>query len=366
MTFALVACGPPSEEIPYSVIIPGGAVVVPTEAEPVCASRPALTIQDCASMVSTYTRPEQEGPELVVLGIHESRGDYSPGFHPEGTATVQVRRTRPHILVLSSYEPTLWRLEVGPGARLEGIILNGYYAQRVEGVPSGVSVTNRSGQAALSACAYVWPASSSGQACDTQKLVAGLRQLTSREVTAFAGCYRATGFTVADEPGECASSAPVTHQANCALGSAGLSTHVSSERSAPELHLLGVHAAPSGSSVGQPAEGATTVDVTRTAPLILALSSYEPIHWTVRPAPGARIQQIIVNGFYAQRVTAPAGIPIVNRSGSQWLGASAYAWQSTSGGNDTPRLVTALEQLTSRPLSSFAGCYRATSFTLGQ
>ena len=109
----------------------------------------------------------------------------------------------------------------------------------------------------------------------------------------------------------------------------------------PELHLLGVYEARSDHR----SEGAVSVNVTRKAPLILALSSYEPIHWTVDAASGSRIQRIILNGYYPQRVTAPAGIPVENHSGSgQWLGAYAYAWPSSSGGSDTPGLVSALEQ----------------------
>ena len=107
--------------------------------------------------------------------------------------------------------------------------------------------------------------------------------------------------------------------------------------------------------------------MTHSAPLILALSSYEPIHWTVKPVTGARIERIILNGFHAQRVTAPEGIPVENRSGPEhWLGAYAYAWPSTSGGSNTPQLVSELEKLTGRPLSSFAGCYQATAFKLGR
>lgn len=329
-------------------------------------SPPKLTIHDCAISsgysASSYTAPAAGGPELVVFGIYESRGDHSAGYHPEGTATVHVRRKTPHILVLSSYEPTLWTLDIAPGAKLEGIILNGYSRQRVAGVPSGVQVTDRSGSSSLSACAYKWPADDQG--CDTQKLVSGLRALTGQEVTAFAGCYRATEFTVEDGTASSPSTpAPVNHEASCTQGQGVLSTHVAPARCAPELHLLGVYEAQSDHH----SEGAVSVNVTRKAPLILALSSYEPIHWTVNAASGTRIERIVLNGYYPQRVTAPAGIPIDNRSGStQWLGAYAYAWPSSSGGSDTPGLVSALEQLTSRPLTSFAGCYQSTSFTLGE
>jgi hypothetical protein len=278
---------------------------------------------------------------------------------------VHVRRTTPHVLVLSSYEPTIWTIDASSGARIESIILNGYHPQRVAGVPPGVPVINRSGSGYLSACAVVWPGDSGG--CDTPALITGLRQLTSREVTAFAGCYRATEFTLGNGSEQCLPVArPVTHEVNCTVGQGALSTYVAPTRSAPELHLLGVYETHSNHSGGNHPEGAATVDVKRTAPLILTLSSYEPVHWTVRAMPGTNVQSIILNGFYSQRVTAPEGIPVTNRSGSNWLGTYAYAWPSTSGGSDTPRLVSALEQLTSRPLNSFAGCYQATYFKIGE
>jgi hypothetical protein len=304
----------------------------------------------------------------VVFGIYESRSDHGSGYHPTGEATVHVRRTVPHVLVLSSYEPTKWTIDAAPGARLERIILNGYHPQTVDGVPAGVPVVNRSGQGYLSACAYKWPGDDQG--CDTARLVSGVESLTSRKLTAFAGCYRGTEFTLADSAGQCQPPPPApppVHEASCTAGQGVLSTYVSPAGSTPELHLLGVYESHSNHSGGNHPEGAVTVDVTRSAPLILALSSYEPIHWTVKPVTGARIERIILNGYYPQRVTAPDGIPVENLSGvQQWLGAYAYAWPSASGGSDTPRLVSELEKRTGRPLSSFAGCYQATAFTLGE
>jgi hypothetical protein len=312
---------------------------------------------------------------MVVFGIYESRSDHSYGNHPTGTATVHVRRTVPHVLVLSSYEPTQWTLDVAPGARIERIILNGYHAQTLSGVPAGVPVVDRSGPGYLSACAYKWPGDDQG--CNTQGLVSGVEGLTSRELTAFAGCYRGTEFTLADGPSQCqpppppppdpAPAPPTVHGASCTAGQGVLSTYVAPTRSTPELHLLGVYESHSNHSGNTHPEGAVTVDVTRSAPLILALSSYEPVHWTVRPVAGAKIERIILNGYYPQRVTAPEGIHVENHSGvGKWLGAYAYAWPSSSGGSDTPRLVSELEKLTGRTLSSFAGCYQGTAFKLGQ
>ncbi len=348
---------------------------IPTPAPASC--RPTLTVHDCATQqgyrVATYTKPDPRGPELIVLGIYESRSDHGYGYHPTGEATVQVRRTSPHVLVLSSYEPTRWTLDIAPGAKLEGVILNGYHAQTLASVPAGLRVVDRSGVGNyLSACAYKWP--DDNQGCNTAGLMEGLKLEAQREVTDFAGCYRANRFTVEDAAGSCnpqppppGPGGPVKHEAACTAGQGTLSTYVAQAPAASELHLLGVYESNSDHRYGSHPEGTATVEVTRKAPLILALSSYEPIHWTVKAVAGARIERIVLNGFYPQRVTAPEGIPVDNRSGyERWLGAYAYAWPASSGGSDTPKLVSALESLTGRPLTSFAGCYQSTGFKLGE
>lgn len=160
---------------------------------------PRLTVRNCdvagGYSVSTYARPEPGGPELLVLGIYEiRRGALWPDDAVEGKAAVRVRRTTPHVLVLSSHEPVAWTIRASPGARIERVVLDGVGRQRVRGVPRGVPVVERSGQDALSGSAYEWPGEDGG----TRRLVLGLRELTSREVTAFAGCYSASEFTVED------------------------------------------------------------------------------------------------------------------------------------------------------------------------
>ena len=345
-----------------------------TPSTPSSTSTGELTLQDCPTSegysVSSYSQPDADGKDLLVLGIYESRSDHGGGSHPEGTATVHERRTTPHILVLSSYEPTLWTIDAAAGTQLESVILNGYYTQRVTGLPPNVKVIDRTGVGhSLADCAIRWPDDPEG--CETPKLASGLRQLTSRDVTGFAGCYRATQFTV----GERSSTPPSTHpnpnpgpavqyKATCTPGQGVLTTYVAPTPGTPELHLMGVYETHSNHSGDSHPEGEASVYVTRTTPLVLALSSYEPVHWTVNAAAGARIQRIILNGLYNQRVTAPQDIPVEVHAGSAWLGSYAYAWPSSSGGSDTPRLVSALEQRTGLSLSSFAGCYQGTSFTL--
>lgn len=110
---------------------------------------------------------------------------------------MRVRRTAPHVLVLSSYEPTFWIIDATPETRIERVILNGHHPQPIA-VPPGVEVIDRNGRGHLSACAYEWPRDRQG--CDTGCLALGLHEFTSREITAFAGCYRASEFAIEDGP----------------------------------------------------------------------------------------------------------------------------------------------------------------------
>jgi hypothetical protein len=84
-------------------------------------------------------------PEVHVVGLYEGAQPQGAvrGFqtHPVGSATVEVRAMgRPVVLVLCAYEPVKWDLRVAPGARLEKVLLAGYYDQEAVGVPAGVPV----------------------------------------------------------------------------------------------------------------------------------------------------------------------------------------------------------------------------------
>lgn len=132
-----------------------------------------------------------------------------------------------------------------------------------------------------------------------------------------------------------------------------------------ELHILGVyetHGDHSGADNHPP--GAATVHVARQGSQVLALSSYEPVHWTVTADPGAVIEKVIINGYHAQTADVPAGVPVEIHAESGTLGVYGYAWPSSEGGSDTQGLVSALEQLAGRQMTSFHGCYQATSFVL--
>jgi hypothetical protein len=51
-----------------------------------------------------------------------------------------AKRDEPYFVVLSSYDPTFWRLDIEDGAKISGIVALGYYAQAVGNVPPFVPV----------------------------------------------------------------------------------------------------------------------------------------------------------------------------------------------------------------------------------
>ena len=128
--------------------------------------------------------------ELHIVGQYESADD--------GETEVEVSRSAaPIVLVLSSYEPTSWRLNLAPGTQLRQVIINGYEPSVLENQPDGVEVIDLTGPGRyLSACSYVWPGDDQG--CDTGALVRGAEARTGLTLTSFQGCYSGAGFVLRD------------------------------------------------------------------------------------------------------------------------------------------------------------------------
>ena len=54
---------------------------------------------------------------------------------------INVTKPGPVWLVLNTYEPAIWRVSASEGTHIEGVILTGYYASKIEGIPAGTPVT---------------------------------------------------------------------------------------------------------------------------------------------------------------------------------------------------------------------------------
>ncbi|OJT21604.1 hypothetical protein BO221_27770 [Archangium sp. Cb G35] len=316
-------------------------------------------------------------PEVHVIGVYEARGDHSGGSHPTGNAVVHVERTGPQVLVLSSYEPVNWKVTAVPNANIQYILALGYHAQSVE-APQGVQVKvlDYETQGVFAGCAYEYPDDDPHSGCETPQLLEEVKRLTGQEVSSFHGCYQGTSFTL---------HADLSADSSCPAGSGGgynLSGYVSQVCSAgdgdgngggeacgnPEVHVLGVYEARGDHSGGSHPTGNAVVHVERTGPQVLVLSSYEPVNWKVSAVPGANIQYILALGYHAQRVEAPQGVEVkvldYETRGSYAGCAYEYPDDDPHRGCETPQLLEEVKRLTGQEVSSFHGCYQATSFTL--
>lgn len=133
----------------------------------------------------------------------------------------------------------------------------------------------------------------------------------------------------------------------------------------PELIVLSLYEADGGHG-GPP--GTVTVDVQRATEMTLVVSSYEPVDWEISAVAGATINEVLANGYHAQTVTAPSGVPTSVRSYDQtrsdFGAACGYSWPYAGGGCDTNLLIAGVERHTGLRTTEFTGCYHGTSFVV--
>lgn len=113
--------------------------------------------------------------------------------------------------------------------------------------------------------------------------------------------------------------------------------------------------------VAQPGQsrssGRVTVTVRRSPqPLVLVLTSYEPVQWQLKLEPGARLGAVLVGGYYDSNVLG-AGEARVLKIGRH------YAYQQE--GAEFAALQREVARWAGRPMSLFQTNYRGNSFTVG-
>jgi hypothetical protein len=122
------------------------------------------------------------------------------GYRDIKEIRVEVRRTlSPMVLVLMSYDPALWKLQITPSAQIERIILAGYYAQDIEGVSSSVPVEVRTYESSNCRLCTVRPGNFRAHdpaSKEYQDTLQKLKTLTGLDPTSFQGSYRAGYFAL--------------------------------------------------------------------------------------------------------------------------------------------------------------------------
>ncbi|MEL7037352.1 MAG: hypothetical protein AAFO04_17285 [Cyanobacteria bacterium J06592_8] len=161
---------------------------------------------------------------------------------------------------------------------------------------------------------------------------------------------------------------PIVPNSSCGVGgSQDFSAFVNLTDGDRELHLVGVYESHRYHRRNDHPVGEAQVKVSRRGkPIILALSSYEPVNWNIQVEPGVEIEKIILNGYHDQKVTGVSGVPIEEYSyedTGKYLGDFVYQWSSVNP-QKTPALVSQLNQLTGTQLTSFQGCYRGNQFEI--
>ncbi|MBI5276707.1 MAG: hypothetical protein HY854_09630 [Burkholderiales bacterium] len=113
---------------------------------------------------------------------------------------------------------------------------------------------------------------------------------------------------------------------------------------------------------GQPASSARsmgTVNVTLgsgAAPLVLVLSSYEPVKWVVSNPGGRRVAAVLMSSYHASEVSGLAGVP-VTRMGQQY----AYKLESP----EYLKLKELVGRYVAAPIRGFQGGYQGKQFAVG-
>jgi hypothetical protein len=103
--------------------------------------------------------------------------------------------------------------------------------------------------------------------------------------------------------------------------------------------------------------GNVVVRVRRTTrPLVLVLSSYEPVLWVLMPEPGAKLSAVIVSGVHESKVFGHGNARVV-------VAGRHYAYKAD--GNEYAALNRDVKRLAGRSIDLFQGQYEATMFAVG-
>lgn len=157
---------------------------------------PSLPVPSCTGggTSSNYVRDDvpEAAAELHVVTVYEGQPDPQFLNHRRGRVRVTVQpRPRPIVLSKNAYEPIQWEITVEPGAVLQRIVVQGYGAPILVGVPDGVDVQLITPPCSL---AYGWEVSSGG--ARYRDFIARVRVLTGLTETSFQGCYGGDQFEV--------------------------------------------------------------------------------------------------------------------------------------------------------------------------
>ena len=141
-------------------------------------------------------------PTIILRDLGLQPGLYGAPAHAQ--LDVRVDKAGDVVLVLSTYEPAIWRVSPSADTRIAGVLLVGYYASKVEGIAPGTPVVNadhegRQGRPKPSPeCTRFqsWIGSSYRGGPDALALDRQVLALTGRHLDGLRGAYRLATATV--------------------------------------------------------------------------------------------------------------------------------------------------------------------------
>ncbi len=103
--------------------------------------------------------------------------------------------------------------------------------------------------------------------------------------------------------------------------------------------------------------GNVQVRVRRGKGVILVLSSYEPVRWTLVPEPGAAILAVLLSGYYQSEVVGAGRARVI-------VSGSGHAYEIGSSDYQTLNRQTMI--YTGKGIDAFQGKYEGSAFTVGE
>lgn len=330
---------------------------VPWEDQAVPVDFAPRVIQDCDTdagyAITGFANAPIDGvPEVTAIGIYQTHGEHSGGDHPMGYADLTVTAPGEQIVVLSSYEPVTWDLEVGADTTVTRILVYGYHEQLVENA-DGIDVTYMGDWQ----CGLEWPTTDD---CASESFADAIVEELGQPIQHFEGCYDASSFVVGPTESPVPTTpAPIIQDCATDAGYQVDSHHVPNTGSDSDVWLVGIYETHGEHSGGNHPMGYATVDVSAAGTHTIVLSSYEPVTWSFDIAPGSTVDEILVYGYHEQIVEGAGAVPV-----TMMEGACGYSLPYNGGGCDTDDLFATVEADLGRPVHHYEGCYQATAFQI--
>jgi RNA polymerase sigma factor (sigma-70 family) len=314
---------------------------------------------------SADNQAKRADAEMHVIGVYGAKTGFGAAG---GRVEVAVRPTSmPVVLVLTSYYAVDWHIKLADGARIKKVIVSGYNAQEISGLPADVPMVNRSYfPADGSRRKQGWFYAHEWNTPPWREMVRRLNEMTGLPVASFQGKYQGDSFLVDGTLGRDFGQKRLQPRAP---GPKELTLQELRATSADaELNVVGIS---SPADPGKP----VAVEVRATAkPVVLVLTSSSEAVWNVKRAEGARIKAVLVAGDNSQEVDGiPDDVPVryfcpdasclfegIRSQRDRQQAFNAYQGNTL----EYRRMVQKLNDLTGLRVATFQGEEKGTAFVV--